>query len=87
MWIIGWIILGGLAGWLGSKIVDGDGKGVVGNIILGIVGALLGGFVFNALGGEGITGFNIWSFIVAVVGSIIILWIANLIRGSHKTIE
>lgn len=81
MGIIGWIILGGLAGWLAAKLVDGGSKGIVVNIIVGIVGALIGGFLFNLLGGSGITGFNIWSFIVAVVGAIVLLWIVGMFRG------
>lgn len=80
MGIIGWIVLGGLAGWLASRIVTSEGSGFFMNIIVGIVGALIGGFLFNTLGGEGITGFNIWSFIVATVGAIILLWFVGLVQ-------
>lgn len=73
---IAWIILGGLAGWLASKFVGRDkGQGVIGNIIVGIIGAVVGGWVFGLLGGSGVDGFNIGSFIVALVGAIIVLWV------------
>ena len=79
MGVIGWIVLGGLAGWLASKFVAGEGKGLLGNIVVGIVGALVGGWVFNLLGGSGVSGFNIWSFFVAVVGAVIVLFVWGLI--------
>lgn len=76
MSIIGWIILGGLAGWLASKIMRTDAEqGIVMNVVVGIVGALIGGFVVQTLGGTPITGFNLWSFLVALLGSVILLWI------------
>jgi uncharacterized membrane protein YeaQ/YmgE (transglycosylase-associated protein family) len=56
-------------------------QGLLGNIIVGIIGALIGGFIVGLLGGEGITGFNVWSFVVAVVGAVIALWIMKAFRG------
>lgn len=83
MGIIGWIILGGLAGWIASKIAGTDASmGALANIIVGIVGALIGGFLFSLIGGADITGFNLWSLFVAIVGSVILLWIAKAL--SHK---
>lgn len=80
--IIGWIVLGGLAGWVASMIAGTNGRqGLLGNIIAGIIGAFVGGFVFNIFGGSGVTGFNIWSFIVAVVGAVIVLAIWKAISG------
>lgn len=74
MGIIGWVILGGLAGWVASKFVGTDKhQGLLGNIIAGIVGGVVGGWVFSLFGGVGVTGFNIWSFVVAVVGAVIVL--------------
>ncbi len=74
MSIIGWIILGGLAGWLASKIMGTDPQqGIFMNIVVGIVGALIGGFVVRSLGAGDVTGFNLWSFIVALIGSVILL--------------
>ena len=85
MGIIGWIILGGLAGWIASMIAGTDRKqGLLGNIVVGIIGAFVGGFIFNLFGGAGVTGFNIWSFIVAVVGSVILLFIWKALTGNRS---
>ncbi|HEV7127422.1 MAG TPA: GlsB/YeaQ/YmgE family stress response membrane protein [Ktedonobacterales bacterium] len=81
MWIIGWIILGAIVGWLASLIVRGTGLGLVGDIIVGIVGALIGGFIVSLFGLGGITGFNIWSFIVALIGAIVLLLIVRAVSG------
>lgn len=79
--IIGWIIIGALAGWIGSKLTGNAKKmGALANIIVGIIGAFIGGFVFSAIGGSGFTGFNLWSLFVAVIGSVILLTIINFIR-------
>lgn len=78
---LGWIVLGGLAGWIASKIMKTDQKqGLIANIVIGIVGAFIGGFVINALGGQAITGFNPWSFLVALIGAVILIWLLKLIR-------
>ena len=85
MGIISWIILGGLAGWIASMVMGTDkSMGIVANIGVGIVGALIGGFVLSIFGGVGVTGFNIWSLAVAVVGSIILLWIVRAARGGSR---
>ncbi|MCB8874738.1 GlsB/YeaQ/YmgE family stress response membrane protein [Acidisoma silvae] len=73
MSIIGWIILGLIAGFIASKIVNRSGEGFFMDIVLGVVGALVGGFIFNAFGAHGVTGFNLYSLIVAVIGSIVLL--------------
>ncbi|HRI67505.1 MAG TPA: GlsB/YeaQ/YmgE family stress response membrane protein [Polyangium sp.] len=80
MSILAWIVLGLIAGFLGSKVVDNRGQGVLGDIIVGVVGAFLGGFLFSVLGGSGITGFNLYSLFVAVIGSIVLLAILNAVR-------
>jgi uncharacterized membrane protein YeaQ/YmgE (transglycosylase-associated protein family) len=80
MSILAWIVLGLLAGFIGSKIVNRSGGGLVFDIVLGIVGALVGGFLFNALGSAGVTGLNLYSLVVAVVGSIITLVTFHAIR-------
>lgn len=86
MSILGWIILGGLAGWLASKIMDTDAEqGILGNIIMGIIGGLIGGWLVGLFGGEGVNGFNIWSFVVAVLGAVVVTWIYNAIRGRGRT--
>ncbi|HSX09664.1 MAG TPA: GlsB/YeaQ/YmgE family stress response membrane protein [Candidatus Saccharimonadales bacterium] len=74
MELLAWIAFGAFAGWIASMIV-GTGEGVLGNIIVGIVGAILGGFIMNAFGQTGVTGFNFYSFGVAILGSVLLLWI------------
>ncbi len=81
MSIIGWLILGLIAGFIGSKIYAGTGQGILLDIVLGIVGAFVGGFLFSAVGGTPVTGFNIYSMIVAIVGAIIVLWIYHAVAG------
>jgi uncharacterized membrane protein YeaQ/YmgE (transglycosylase-associated protein family) len=81
MSIIAWIILGLVAGFIASKIVNTSGEGIILDIILGVVGAVVGGFVFNFFGAAGVTGFNIYSMIVAVIGAIIVLWLYHAIAG------
>jgi uncharacterized membrane protein YeaQ/YmgE (transglycosylase-associated protein family) len=73
MGIIAWIILGLIAGFIGSKVVNKSGEGMFLDIALGVVGAIVGGFIFSAFGATGITGLNIWSLIVAVIGAIVVL--------------
>jgi uncharacterized membrane protein YeaQ/YmgE (transglycosylase-associated protein family) len=74
MSILGWVLLGLIAGFIGSKIVDNSGQSLWLDIGLGIVGAIVGGLVSNIFGATGITGFNLYSMIVAIVGSILVLW-------------
>jgi uncharacterized membrane protein YeaQ/YmgE (transglycosylase-associated protein family) len=81
MGIISWIILGLIAGFIASKIVDKQGQGLWLNLALGIIGALVGGFLFDLFGATGVTGLNIWSMIVAIVGSIVVLLIYNALTG------
>ncbi|HTQ72372.1 MAG TPA: GlsB/YeaQ/YmgE family stress response membrane protein [Acidocella sp.] len=81
MSIIGWVILGLIAGWIASHIVDNGGKGPLMDMILGIVGALVGGWIFAALGAVPVTGFNLWSLFVAVVGAVVVLVIYHAIAG------
>jgi len=73
MSIISWIILGLIAGFIASKIVNKEGKGMLLDIALGIIGAIAGGFLFALFGTEGITGLNLWSMIVAVIGAVVVL--------------
>lgn len=81
MGIIAWVVLGALAGWIASMIMKTDEEqGALGNIIVGILGALVGGFVFNLFGGADVTGFNLYSLLVAVVGSVIVLFIYKSLR-------
>jgi len=85
MGIIGWIILGGLAGWIASMIMGTNASmGLMANIVVGVVGALIGGFLFSLVGGADITGFNLWSLFVAVIGSVVLLGIAKAMGGGKK---
>ena len=81
MSILGWILLGLIAGFVGSKIVNKNGQGMLLDIVLGIVGAVVGGFLFSLFGASGITGFNIYSLIVAVIGSIVVLSLYHAMTG------
>jgi len=85
MSIIGWIILGLIAGFIASKIVNKAGEGLLLDIVLGIAGAIVGGFVFNVFGASGVTGFNLYSMVVAVIGAIIVLVIYHAIFGRRVT--
>jgi uncharacterized membrane protein YeaQ/YmgE (transglycosylase-associated protein family) len=76
-----WIILGALAGWIASRIMGtSKEQGFLMDVIIGIVGAFIGGFVMNLLGSTGTTGLNIWSIIVAVIGAVILLAIVKAFR-------
>lgn len=89
MGIILWIIFGALTGWVASMIAGTNREqGAFGNIVVGIIGAFLGGMTANALGGTGVTGFNLGSFLVALAGSVVLLFIYKAVRGnriSHTT--
>ena len=84
MGIISWIILGLIAGFIGSKIVDRQGQGFWLDIVLGIVGAVIGGFLFSLVGAGGITGLNLYSLVVAVIGAIVVLLIRNAVTGRSR---
>ncbi len=81
MSIIGWIVLGLISGFIASRIVNRRGEGCVLNIALGIVGAFVGGGIFTALGGTGVTGFNLYSMLVAIIGAIVVLVLYHAIFG------
>ena len=81
MSIIGWIVLGLIAGFVASKIVNKTGEGVVLDIVLGIVGAIVGGWLFAQFGAAGVTGFNLYSMVVAVIGAVVVLVVYHLITG------
>lgn len=81
MSIIAWIVLGLVAGFIGSKIVNKSGQGIVLDIVLGIVGAVVGGFIFEQFGQAGITGFDIYSLIVAVIGAVVVLVVYHAVAG------
>ena len=80
MSIIGWIILGLIAGFIASKIVNKEGSGFILDIVLGVVGAVVGGWLFGLIGHVGITGFNLYSMFVAIIGSVLVLIVYHAIR-------
>jgi uncharacterized membrane protein YeaQ/YmgE (transglycosylase-associated protein family) len=80
MSIVAWIVLGLIAGFIGSKLVNKTGEGFFLDIALGIVGAVVGGWLFNLVGMSGVTGLNIYSLIVAVVGAVVFLVVYHAIR-------
>lgn len=86
MGILAWIILGGVAGWIASMIAGADSKmGIPLNVVVGIVGAVLGGFIFNALGASGVTGFSLYSLFVATVGAAVLLFIVGMFNKKRAS--
>jgi uncharacterized membrane protein YeaQ/YmgE (transglycosylase-associated protein family) len=87
MSIIGWLILGLVAGFIASKIVNKRGEGLILDIVLGIIGAVVGGFLFSVFGAAPVTGLNIYSMVVAVIGAIVVLVIYHAIIGRSRAIR
>lgn len=82
--IISWILIGLIAGYLASRVINKTGEGVLRDILLGILGAFVGGVVARVLGGSGVTGFNIWSIFVAFIGAVLLLVVYHSIRGQKR---
>jgi uncharacterized membrane protein YeaQ/YmgE (transglycosylase-associated protein family) len=80
MSIIAWVVLGLVAGFIGSKIVNKSGEGIIRDILLGIIGAVVGGWLFQFFGHSAVTGLNLYSLVVAVVGAIIVLVLFHAVR-------
>lgn len=79
--LIAWLIFGALAGWIASVLMKSDGQmGTVANVIVGILGAMVGGWLMSAFGQAGVTGFNVYSFFVAVVGAVVLLFVIGILR-------
>ena len=84
--ILAWIIVGIVAGFLAKSVVPGEGPGgVLGDLITGVIGAIIGGWLFNYFGHSGATGLNIWSLLVAFVGSVVLLLIIRALTGRRVT--
>jgi uncharacterized membrane protein YeaQ/YmgE (transglycosylase-associated protein family) len=81
MSILAWIILGLISGFVASKLVNKSGEGAILDIVLGIVGAVVGGLVFNMIGSVGVTGLNLWSVFVSVIGAVLVLVAYHAIAG------
>jgi len=84
MSIVAWILLGLIAGFIASKLVNGSGQGALIDILLGIVGAVVGGWLFNTFGMPGVAGFNLYSLLVAVIGASVLLFLYHLITRSSR---
>jgi uncharacterized membrane protein YeaQ/YmgE (transglycosylase-associated protein family) len=81
MGIILWIIFGGIVGWIASMIMKTN-DGILMDIVIGIVGAIIGGWIMSIFGSSSITGFNLYSFLVAILGSVILIVIVKALRRS-----
>ena len=86
MSIIGWLVLGLIAGFIASRLYSGTGQGALLDIVLGILGAFVGGFLFSTFGAAPVTGFNLYSMIVAVIGAIVVLWVYHAVAG-RRTLQ
>jgi len=85
MEILAFLVLGGVAGWIASLIMGTDAsQGILMNVVIGVIGAVIGGMAFNAFGSSGVTGLNIYSLVVATIGAIVLLWIVRLFRSSAR---
>jgi uncharacterized membrane protein YeaQ/YmgE (transglycosylase-associated protein family) len=84
MSILAWIVLGLIAGFISSKLVNRSGQGFLLDIVLGVVGALVGGWLMTALGGEPVNGFNLYSILVAIGGAVLVLVILHAVRGTNR---
>ena len=87
MSIIGWLVLGLIAGFIASKVVNKTGEGLVLDIVLGIVGAVVGGFLFTQFGATGVTGLNLYSMFVAVIGAVVVLVVYHAVVGGAEASE
>jgi len=84
MSILSWIIVGIIAGWLAKMVIPGEGpKGVLGDLVIGVVGAIVGGWIFNYFGHPGATGVNLASIVVAFIGAVVLLWLARQVLGTR----
>ena len=82
--IIAWVLVGLTGGYLASRIVNKSGEGLLRDMVLGIIGGIVGGLLFRALGGHGVTGFNLWSILVAFIGGVVVLLVYHTIRGQSR---
>ncbi len=85
--IIGALIIGGLAGWVASMIMKTDGSmGIMMNIVVGVIGAVIGNLLLPVFGIDGTTGFSVWSFIVALIGAILLLFVVKMFSGRRSQV-
>ena len=84
MSFLAWIVLGLIAGFVGSKLVNKTGEGVLLDVVLGVIGAVVGGYIFTVFGAHGVTGLNLYSILVAVVGAVLVLVAYHPIKGAGR---
>lgn len=85
--VIAWLVLGAIAGWIATMITGSDARyGAGANVVIGIIGGFIGGIIVRLFGGSGVTGFNLWSLIVAIIGAVVLLWLVQGFRGRRTTI-
>jgi len=82
--VLAWILVGLIGGYLASRVVNKTGEGLLRDIFLGIIGGIVGGIIFHAVGGHGVTGFNLWSILVAFIGGVVVLLLYHAIRGQQR---
>lgn len=81
-----WIVFGAVVGWIASIIMGTNARqGIVMDVILGVIGALVGGFIMNAFGQPGVTGFNFYSLLVALLGAVVLIYLGRLVQGGGRT--
>ncbi len=86
MGIMAWIIVGIIAGWMAKRVIPGEGPaGLLGDLVIGIVGAIAGGWIFSAFGHPGATGVNVASIVVSFVGAVAVLWLMRLFIGTRHS--
>ncbi len=82
--VIAWIVVGLIGGYLASRMVNKTGEGMVRDILLGVIGGIVGGVIFHLFGGRGVTGFNLWSILVAFIGAVVVLVVYHAITGQGR---
>lgn len=82
-WLLAWIVVGAIAGWLASMVIH-NRLGLISDVVVGILGAFIGGYLFIAVGVVGTTGFNVWSLFVAFIGAALLLGAIRLLSGNHS---
>lgn len=85
MYILYWIIFGGIVGWIASIIADTNkSMGIIANVIVGLIGSFIGGFIASLLGVATLSSFSVWGFVFAVLGAVILLWVINFFRTGKR---
>jgi uncharacterized membrane protein YeaQ/YmgE (transglycosylase-associated protein family) len=87
MSFVAWIVLGLVAGFIGSKLVNHTGEGLIRDVLLGVVGAIIGGYLFNLFGAPGVTGLNVYSLLVAVIGAVVFLIVYHAIFRRRRFVS